>query len=156
MKKTKFTTNGGIYKITNKLTGAIYVGSTSNLHNRWLHHKAKSTWKQEPNKSLYIDMETFGIENFEFSVLEDLGNADVKLLRERERYYIDNLNPSYNSNSVNLSKEESRLRKNQCTREWKKNHAEYNRLLNRNWAICNPDKIRAYHKKYKAKVSKSC
>lgn len=156
MEKIKFSKNGGVYKITNKLTGEIYIGSSSNLHKRWLHHKAKSTWKQEPNKMLYVDMAKYGIENFEFSVVEELENADVALLRERERYYIDTLEPAYNTNSISLSEEEARIRKNQCTREWKKAHAEYNKLLNKNWAKNNPDKIREYHRNYKTKIAKSC
>lgn len=154
--KTKFTKKSGVYKITNNVTGDYYIGSSTNFHSRWLHHTAESTWKQEPRKLLYIEMAKYGVENFEFSIVEELENPDKQTLREREKYYIDSLNPAYNTNSINLTKEEARLKKNECTREWKKVHADYNRALNRNWARNNPDKIREYHKKYKAKVAKSC
>ena len=39
-----------VYKITNKITGDFYIGSSKDVKIRWAHHKCKSTWKNNPNK----------------------------------------------------------------------------------------------------------
>jgi len=83
----------GIYKIVNKKSGRIYVGSTRNLDERWGTHIRKlNTNRGSP--LLQTDWNEYSRETFEFSVIELLTEVD-KLL-EREQFYIDTLSPFYN------------------------------------------------------------
>lgn len=135
-----------VYKVLNLKTREFYIGSTKNLYLRWLHHKAKSTWKQAPKKKLYQNMMEYGIENF---ICEPLKEYPEEKLLDREAYWINKLKPSLNSNAVYADPEKYRLAKNRLTKEWKLKNADYNRELNRNWAQRNPDKIREYrHRQY--------
>lgn len=82
----------GVYKITNKITGDFYIGSSKDIGYRWSQHKCAYNWKRHPNSLLYKDFQKYGLENFSFEVIEETTN-----LREREQYFIDLLNPKYNN-----------------------------------------------------------
>lgn len=83
----------GIYLIRNRITGQEYVGQSINIHRRWMEHK---TPKANGNDRLHGDMKKYGIENFEFVVLEECPPDQYHLL-ERERHYIKARNPYYNT-----------------------------------------------------------
>lgn len=83
----------GIYKISNKITNDTYIGSSSNIEMRWKSHRCKSNYEKYPNSLLYQNMQKYGNENFNFTILEQC-SKDV--LFEREQYYIDLLRPSLN------------------------------------------------------------
>lgn len=138
-----------VYKIENLVSGSSYVGSTKNLYFRWLHHRALSTWKKYSHRQMYKDMAEIGIENFQVSILEQCD--DTEMLRQREQYYIDCLEPVYNKANAYGRDAESiermRLLKNELTRKWKKKHYEYNKQLNNNWSKRNPEKIKEYRYK---------
>lgn len=76
----------GIYKIENKINGKVYIGQSRDILRRWRQHKVCRL--QYP---LYLAFQKYGIENFEFTVLEE---CSVDLLNGRELYYIQ----KYNSN----------------------------------------------------------
>lgn len=78
----------GIYKITNLLNGKIYVGQSIDIDERFLAHK------REPPPKMHEDVELFGWENFEFEVLEECSR---EVLNDRENFYIEKLNPEYNT-----------------------------------------------------------
>lgn len=82
----------GVYKITNKVTGDFYIGSSNDVKHRLAGHKCLSVWKAYPNLKLYQDMAKYGKNNFIFEVIEETTD-----LRNREQYYIEQLKPSYNS-----------------------------------------------------------
>ena len=84
----------GIYKITNTATGDFYIGSSKNVKKRWTNHKIQSTWKKHPNNPMYIDMQNYGVDKFEFEVLEE---AEIEELKEKEQQFIETLKPTYNS-----------------------------------------------------------
>lgn len=75
----------GIYKITNKITNDAYIGQSIEIENRIRDHKKLYNWERENNKKLYQAFIEFGLENFEFEVLEEC-NSDQ--LSEREEYWI--------------------------------------------------------------------
>ena len=82
----------GVYKITNKITGDFYIGSSKDIKRRWRDHRKLSQWKAHSNTRLYKDMFEFGLDNFTFEIIEETNS-----LKEREQYYIEQLKPSYNS-----------------------------------------------------------
>lgn len=78
----------GIYKITNKISGRFYIGKSNNIERRFSEHKSPNEWVRNPNKNMYLDMIRYGLNNFEFEIIEECSEKD---LNERERYWIDKL-----------------------------------------------------------------
>lgn len=60
----------GIYKITNKLNGRIYVGSAKEFKRRWKQHTSSLRNQRHQNKFLQADFNKCGEEAFVFEVLE--------------------------------------------------------------------------------------
>ena len=87
-----------VYKITNIITGDFYIGSSKDVKNRWAAHKWPSTWKEHPNNPMYIDMQNYGVDKFEFEILEEVESEQLK---EKEQQFIETLKPVYNSNRAN-------------------------------------------------------
>ena len=89
----------GIYKITNTINGKCYIGQSVNIHKRWTNHKSVYN---NPNANgydyyLYRSMRKYGIENFNFEVLEE---CKVEELNDREKFWIskfDSYKNGYNS-----------------------------------------------------------
>ena len=85
----------GIYKITNKLNGKIYIGQSINIEQRWKQHH-QETKNGNKNTKLYLAMRKYGIENFIFEVLEQCSKDE---LNDREIYWIkkyDSFKNGYN------------------------------------------------------------
>ena len=83
----------GIYKITNTVTGDCYIGSSKDINRRWREHKCTSKWNRLPNNPMYIDMQNYGIDKFEFEILAEV---EESFLKEKEQYFIETLKPTYN------------------------------------------------------------
>lgn len=82
-----------VYMIKNIITGDSYIGSSCSIQDRWHVHRNSKNYLKYPNNLLYLNINKYGLKNFEFSILEECGKD--KLL-EREQYYIDKLKPEYN------------------------------------------------------------
>ena len=69
----------------------MYVGQTINPKERWWKHKneAKNIESLSYKSHLYNSMNNYGIDKFSFEVIEE---CDCKILDERERYWIKELN----------------------------------------------------------------
>lgn len=83
----------GIYKITNKITGKSYIGQSIDIKRRWREHINRIGCL---SNQLYIDFQKFGIENFDFSIIEECKREE---LNDREIYWInyyDTYNNGYN------------------------------------------------------------
>ena len=80
-----------VYKITNTITGDFYIGSSKDVKRRWKEHKCQSTWKKCPNNPMYIDMQKYGVEKFDFEVIEE---AEIGQLKEKEQKFIETLKPT--------------------------------------------------------------
>ena len=82
-----------VYKITNTVTGDFYIGSSKNVKQRWTFHKCPSSWKRYSNNQMYLDMKKYGIDKFEFQVIEE---AEQEELKVAEQQFIEKLKPTYN------------------------------------------------------------
>lgn len=110
----------GVYKITNNITGDCYIGSSNNIKRRWAQHNSPSTWAIKPGMKLYQAMIQYGLNNFEFEVIEETNN-----LKEREQYWIEQLHPSYNRNrAMGLDKEGFKEYSKEYSKEYYKGHKE--------------------------------
>lgn len=100
-----------VYKISNTITGDFYVGSSKDVKSRWVNHKCASTWNKYPNKQLYLDMQKYGIDKFDFEIIEEV---EADSLKEKEQQFIETLKPTYNScnaNGLNVEKRKESIRK---------------------------------------------
>lgn len=75
-----------IYKIENLINHKVYIGQTNNPKRRFSEHRAKG-YEINSNKVLYYAFDKYGIENFEFSIIEETENPN-----EREKYWIQYYN----------------------------------------------------------------
>jgi group I intron endonuclease len=83
----------GIYCISNKNNGKTYIGSSVNIHKRWvihLHHLRQGT---HHSKKLQRSFDKHGESAFELSVIVNLSREH---LLQTEQWYIDTMNPEYN------------------------------------------------------------
>ena len=87
-----------VYKITNTITGDFYIGSSKDVKKRWREHKCQSKWKDNPNKQLYKDMQKYGLDKFDFEILEQV---EIDKLKEKEQQFIETLKPTYNNRNAN-------------------------------------------------------
>ena len=87
-----------VYKITNTITNDFYIGSSKDVKSRWAVHKCHSTWKNNPNNPMYIDMHQYGLDKFDFQILEEV---EIEKLKETEQQFIETLKPTYNDRNAN-------------------------------------------------------
>ena len=80
----------GVYKITNKINGKFYIGSSNNIERRWYNHKLLLTEGTHDNQHLQNAWNLYGNNNFSFEIIEEC-LPEVQF--EREQYYLDSLNP---------------------------------------------------------------
>lgn len=88
----------GVYKITNTVTNDFYIGSSKNVKHRWTDHKCPSKWSEHPNNPMYLDMQKYGVDKFDFQIL---ANVEAEQLKETEQQFIETLKPTYNKNRAN-------------------------------------------------------
>ena len=85
-----------VYKITNIINGKVYVGMDSQpvkKMSRWKDHL--SSYKNvNINKNLYKAFRKYGIENFSYTVIEEVTSQE--LLRKRETFWITYYNSVHN------------------------------------------------------------
>ena len=81
----------GIYKITNKANGKIYVGQSIDIEERWKQHRWKAFNCNEVgyHSAIHAAMRKYGLDNFAYEVLEQCAAEE---LDEKERYWINLLN----------------------------------------------------------------
>lgn len=98
--------NIGIYKITNKITNKVYIGQSIDIKLRWAVHKQPSNYFDPTNdnyyRKIYTAFREYGIENFEFSIIE---NCSKEQLNEREIYWINYYNSFYDGYNMTLGGE---------------------------------------------------
>ena len=102
-----------VYKITNTITGDCYIGSSKDVKHRWTNHKCQSTWNECPNNPMYLDMQKYGVDKFEFEILAEV---EIAYLKEAEQKFIEMLEPTYNNYNAkgcNTERRKETLRKSQ-------------------------------------------
>lgn len=74
----------GIYSWKNLITGEMYIGQSLNIENRKKGH-IRAHYNILNKTKLYTNMRKYGIENFEFNIIEECLPEE---LNEKEQYYI--------------------------------------------------------------------
>lgn len=135
----------GVYKITNTVTNDFYIGSSKNVKLRWANHKCPSAWKKCPNNPMYLDMKKYGIDKFDFQILEEV---EPEQLKEKEQQFIEKLQPTYNNrraNGLDVEKIKENQKRYYRSEKGKKHIREYQKRYHRS------EKSKESQKKYQKK-----
>lgn len=84
-----------IYKIENKVNGKVYIGQTNDWEKRYRHYRSCpfNTRAHEYNRPIDSAIRKYGLENFDFSIIEIFNDADTQEhIDIREIYWIDFFN----------------------------------------------------------------
>ena len=83
-----------VYQIQNIRSGHRYIGGTINYIHRRRQHLCDLRGNKHYSKKLQLDFNAIGEPFFAFSMLED---ATEENLEKTEQYWLDKLEPEYNS-----------------------------------------------------------
>lgn len=96
MRLDKVSSNSGIYKFVNMVTTRVYVGMSYDIEARHYHHLSNLKNNRHINAMLQNDFNHFGIESFDFGIIEHLPFNNEYLMREREKFWIAQFPLVYN------------------------------------------------------------
>ena len=105
----------GIYKITNKLNGKVYIGQSIDIDTRWRHH-----CNAKDNFAIHNAIKKYGKENFKFEVLLECP-VDMLNVWERDMIALYNCMSPYGYNLTEGGEEY------QCSEEHKRKISESNK-----------------------------
>lgn len=89
----------GIYTITNKINGKLYLGSSIDINKRWHKHKTELRKKRHKNQHLQNSWNKYGEHNFDFIIVEKCLEKNRFIIeqtyldeikKEPEKYYNQN------------------------------------------------------------------
>ena len=89
--------NSGIYKITNIVTNDCYIGSALNLRKRKSKHFSDLKLNKHFATYLQNSYNKYGIDSFQFEILV---KCPKEYLIKLEQWFLDNLNPSFNTRKI--------------------------------------------------------
>jgi hypothetical protein len=95
-----FRNESGIYSIHNKISKKSYIGQSTNVYKRLIHHKYELLNNKHPNSHLQRSFNKYGKEVFIFSILE---YCNIDNLNEKEIYYINKEFKCYNIKGIETS-----------------------------------------------------
>lgn len=96
----------GIYKITNKKNGKIYIGSSDNVAKRWTQHISSLLDHSHHNEDMLGDFINYGenITIFQFEIIELCECSKEKLLEKESKYIVKNRTMSNKGYNKSLPK----------------------------------------------------
>lgn len=97
----------GIYKVTNKINGKIYIGQSKNIKEKWTGHKNDSFCSEEKWKAnkrheqthFHRALRKYGKQNFKWEIIEECKKEE---LAEKEKFWIKYYS-SYGENGYNMT-----------------------------------------------------
>lgn len=92
----------GIYKIKNLINGKVYIGQSTNIEGRKKDHKRRiwNSNSSQYNSYLYRSIRKYGLDNFEFSVLEECLSKDLDNKESCWIKFYNSNNPEQGYNST--------------------------------------------------------
>ena len=99
----------GIYGILNTINYKIYIGKSKNIEKRFRQHLnflSKNVKDKQVNRFLFNAVKKYGLDNFEFLILETFMYLDEDLLSDAELNWIDlqsSTDPNYGYNLTRSS-----------------------------------------------------
>ena len=89
----------GVYRITNKANGKVYIGSSVDIKGRWNSHISDLSRGVHRNQYLQNAWNKYGKDNFVFEIIEKCSKDEINL---REQYWIDTYNASIRDKGYNI------------------------------------------------------
>ncbi len=89
----------GVFQVKNLTNGKMYIEGSPNLDKIWNRHRTQLVFGNHLNKELQQDWNTFGEEQFQFSILDEIkqdgppGTDYRKQLKMLETMYLEELQP---------------------------------------------------------------
>lgn len=131
IKGEKIYNLSGIYCIKNTITNKKYVGSSKNIYYRTKQHLSHLRKNKHCSKYFQNSFNKYGEDVFITEILEICTN-NVKILREKEKYWIDTLLPEYNVMQNPITWEPNEKTKKQISETLKRKYASKEILPNYN------------------------
>lgn len=100
----------GIYKILCVKNGQYYIGSSKDIKARWECHLSHLRRGVHHSAYLQNSYNKYGETSLEFSIILELNKYNEQELRDLEYYYINKLNPAFNSAAPQIC---------ECSEEWR-------------------------------------
>jgi len=75
-----------LYQITNKITQRKYYGITDDFHRRMDQHQSLRLASEKP---LYVDMRTYGVDNFDSAIIQVFETKQEVLEKEKQLIHLD-------------------------------------------------------------------
>lgn len=101
----------GIYCIENKINHKKYIGKSVNIEHRFSTHKSYLKREDYPkkhcNRHLWASVKRYGLESFDFYIIEEIDSNDDKVFCDRELYWIDYYNTTDRNYGYNLRRDSS-------------------------------------------------
>ena len=148
--------DGIIYKLYSKDDDEFYVGSTTNFYNRKKDHKSSCNNENDPcynNKKYQYIRNNGGYDKFDYEILE-LGEYENEYcMRDRERYFIETLKPSLNSDIPNRTQKEYYEDNKEKKKEYRENNKEKINERDRKYYENNKEKKKEYYENNKEKIN---
>ena len=131
-----------VYKITNKITGECYIGSSKNVYRRWIEHRSTYTWKKCPNNRLYQNMQKYGLDQFRFEIIVPAAPTHLKIC---EQEFINIYKPTYNNNRANGT---DKAKKTEYDKRYREEHRAERAALRKQYNKEHRTEINEYMKQY--------
>lgn len=99
-----------IYAIVCKVNNKRYVGKSRNVKKRFSAHKCdlkRETRRKDCNRHLFSSVKKYGIENFDFVILEEFQSISEDDLKNKELYWMDFYNSCDRGFGYNLRRDSS-------------------------------------------------
>lgn len=92
----------GIYKITNKINNKVYIGQSVDIIQRWKEHKSYAFCEKREcyNNHLYCAIRKYGLENFNFQIIEECNKDKLDMKEQYWIKYYDSINPDKGYNLI--------------------------------------------------------
>jgi len=97
----------GVYRITNRITGDFYIGSSVDIRHRMGQHFSKYKVRLHTER-FDQDLQRYGKDGFDVEVIEE---CEFDELREREEFYLCKYHPPYNLRWKGYKRSEETRRK---------------------------------------------
>lgn len=93
----RYKTICGVYKITCLGNNQFYIGSSVDVHYRWLRHLSALRRGIHHSIALQQSFIKYGEESLRLEIVHEVDGNNEELLRMEEYYYIEELHPTFNS-----------------------------------------------------------
>lgn len=110
----------GIYKIINCINNKIYIGQSGNIEKRFKEHK--NSVNKKINIPLYRAIRKYGLNNFEFIIIEEV--ISVQNLDSREQFWLDHYQSYLPEKGYNIYKTASSPRGHTFSKEARKRNSD--------------------------------